>query len=621
MQYRHGETIPGTQYRFIREIGAGGHGTVYAVEHTFLEAPAVMKLLHAELVDRGDLTQRMTREAKTLAKLRHPNIVEVRDGGISGEGQPRPYFVMESLDGMPLRELLRHAPGGVGIMPALRIMTGVLEGLEHAHRGGVIHRDIKPDNIFLHRTSTDLTVPKILDFGIAHLLMAQRTTGRYFLGTPRYAAPEQLRGDAPTPRTDIYAAGLVLYEMLTGLAPFAEHREVGAVLKANLEEPLPSVMSACPDAPLYLANFVAMLTAKDPGERPPTAFAAAVGLREIRSRLENQQAGVLNNTGFKTEPTPMENMLHAAARPDDSGLAATREEPLVLPSGEKSAIAAVRAAVSGMSAPVAPVAASGPGPAVSDTVVDATRAHPVGSARGPMLNPTIPHTPRVPGLAPPIDNSVAMADTQIGAVKNVVDRNAKTNTAAPIVQRSRPNYDTEMLLRGLSFDPAAYAETEQAQPRSDDRTPGALAVSRNPSFVTPTPPPASPAAGESGLSPFARQVMAFCLTLFVIGLIGAPILWKVRKEYGTPADAPPAAAAPIAAPAPPPSPASAAPASAAPAPTTAVTTPPSASVAAAPEVSATAPPTAKTTPTPPAKPRAPARPKIDPNDPSTIPME
>jgi eukaryotic-like serine/threonine-protein kinase len=313
MHYRHGQTIPGTQYRFIRELGAGGHGTVYAVEHTFLEAPAVMKLLHVELIDRADLTHRMTREAKTLAKLRHPNIVEVKDGGISGEAQPRPYFVMESLNGMPLRDLLRHvkAPGGVGVLPALRIMTGVLDGLEHAHRAGVIHRDIKPDNIFLHRTSTDHTVPKILDFGIAHLLMAQRTTGNYFLGTPRYAAPEQLRGDAPTARTDIYAAGLMLYEMLTGEAPFAEHKEIGDILKAHLEQPLPSVMNACPDAPLYLANFVSMLTAKDPNDRAPTAFAAAVGLREIRSRLENQQAGVLNNTGFKTEPTPMENMLLA----------------------------------------------------------------------------------------------------------------------------------------------------------------------------------------------------------------------------------------------------------------------------------------------------------------------
>ena len=98
-EYQAGETIPGTQYRFVRALGAGGHGSVYAVEHKFLEAPAVMKLLHAQLADQSDLAQRMTREARTLAKLRHPNIVEVRDGGITDETPARPYFIMEPSTG------------------------------------------------------------------------------------------------------------------------------------------------------------------------------------------------------------------------------------------------------------------------------------------------------------------------------------------------------------------------------------------------------------------------------------------------------------------------------------------------------------------------------------------
>lgn len=596
MEYRHGQAIPGTQYRFIRELGAGGHGTVYSVEHTFLEAPAVMKLLHAELVDRGDLAVRMTREAKTLAKLRHPNIVEVRDGGISGESPGRPYFVMEALNGMPLRELLRHvrSPGGVGIMPTLWIMIGVLEGLEHAHRAGVIHRDIKPDNIFLHRTATDVTVPKILDFGIAHLLMAQRTTGRYFLGTPRYAAPEQLRGDTPSARTDIYAAGLVLYEMLTGEVPFADRKEVGDILQAHLGQTLPSMTEKCAEAPLYLANFVASMVAKNPDDRPPTAFAAAVGLREIRSRLEHQQAGVLNNTGFKTEPTPMENMLHAAAR-DDSGLAVTREEPLMISGAAPASATSAKARASG---------------GVNDTVVDSPR-----SASG-VSNPTVRYTPRIAGapvLAPgpvpvpvPVDNSVAMANTEIGAPKRHVDRNAATNTAAPIVPRSRPNHDTEMLLRGLSFDPAAYAETEQAPPRNEERTTGVIAMSRNAS-VAATPPVAA-----RGMSPLAKQVTAFCLTLLVFAAIGVPVLWNLKKEYGarddvtkTTAAAPPPAAAPA------PPPVAAVPSAA-----------PSASASAT-ALAVTATTTATPAPAPAPKPRAaqPVKPKIDPNDPSTVPMD
>ena len=143
-----------------------------------------------------------------------------------------------------MRDLVRHMGGrGIGVLPALRILIGVLEGLQHAHRAGVIHRDVKPDNIFLHRTSTDVTVPKVLDFGIAHLLIGQRFTGRHFLGTPRYAAPEQLRGESPTPCTDIYAAGLVLHELVTGKAPFGHLKEIGAILQAHLNESLPAASS------------------------------------------------------------------------------------------------------------------------------------------------------------------------------------------------------------------------------------------------------------------------------------------------------------------------------------------------------------------------------------------
>jgi len=314
--YRPGETIPGTQYRYVRSIGAGGHGCVYEVEHAYLEARAVMKLLHGDLADRDDLAQRMTREARTLAKLRHPNIVEVRDGGLTSERPARPYFVMESLHGMSLRDLLRKTPRGIGALPAVRLVADLLVGLEYAHRAGVIHRDIKPDNIFLHRLENGVSTPKILDFGIAHLMMGKRLTGQYFLGTPRYASPEQLRGDPPSAQTDIYAAGLVLFELLTGQMPYAKLKDVGALCNAHLNERVPAPSTLAPDVPSIVDGTLLYLLEKDPAERPPNAFSAATILRELRARLEADQSASMHSPEFATEPSPMDGMLLDAS-PDD----------------------------------------------------------------------------------------------------------------------------------------------------------------------------------------------------------------------------------------------------------------------------------------------------------------
>ena len=316
--YKPGQTIRGTQYRFVRTIGSGAHGTVCVVEHSFLEAPAVMKLLHAELALEHGVAQRMTREAKTLAKLRHPNIVEVRDGGMTVEAPARPYFVMEYLAGTTLRDVARKMPGtGLGVLPSIRIMLGVMDGLHHAHAAGVIHRDIKPDNIFLNRTTTDKTVPKILDFGIAHLLGGERLTGENVLGTPRYAAPEQLLGERVAAPSDVYSAGLVLWELITGQQPFAAQKTFEALLKAHVLDRLPPPSSLTRDATPEVDTLLAYLTDRDPTRRPPTAYAASVALREVQALLNardrDREPTDLEVSGFNTRPTPLENALLEAS--------------------------------------------------------------------------------------------------------------------------------------------------------------------------------------------------------------------------------------------------------------------------------------------------------------------
>lgn len=304
-QYDHGEAIPGTPYRFLRTLAEGGQGVVVGVEHGFLGTRGVMKLLHAELAYEADLAERMAREARILLRLRHPNIVQVRDGGITAEDPPRPFFVMEALHGMSLRTLLERLgkERRVGVMSAIRIMCGVLDGLHHAHCAGVIHRDIKPDNIFLHRTTTDVTVPKVIDFGIAHISMGARLTGEHFIGTPRYASPEQLRGEPITRAADIYSAGLVFWELVTGREPFPDERAVGGLIRAHFEEKLPRTSLCTSDGSRDVDFLVDYLTDKDPTRRPPTAVAAAIALRELHAVIEQRVRETVRRPPTRLEPT------------------------------------------------------------------------------------------------------------------------------------------------------------------------------------------------------------------------------------------------------------------------------------------------------------------------------
>src|SRR5271169_1406514 len=223
--YRPGEHVPGSVYRVVRLIGAGGMGTVYDVEDTTIGKRYVLKTLHPQLGAREDLARRMQNEARTLARLNHTNIVEVITAGVTGDDLKLPYYVMERLNGQSLR-LVLEKKGQLELAHAYHIAIDLLDALDHAHDKGVIHRDVKPDNIFLHRTSAGVTVTKLLDFGILSLLDAtNRETAGRFLGTLRYAAPEQLRGDKPTPKVDVYATALVLYEMLAGCGPFDDETE------------------------------------------------------------------------------------------------------------------------------------------------------------------------------------------------------------------------------------------------------------------------------------------------------------------------------------------------------------------------------------------------------------
>jgi eukaryotic-like serine/threonine-protein kinase len=297
-----GALISGTSYRVRSLIGAGGMGAVYEVEHVELRKLFVLKALRVELMGRRDLAARMENEWRALGRLQHPNIVLVTDAGRTASGVP--FFVMERLEGEPLSSRLGRE-GKLGLGDALRLCEGILHGLAASHALGIVHRDIKPQNVFLPRGGG----VKLLDYGVAKLrdgATSVVTRWGMAIGTPKYMSPEQAAGKAVDGRADIYAVGLVLFELLAGDGPFAHCRDASELLLAHMGE-LPVRLDALnPQVPPELADLVLRWLSKAPGDRPADAETAA---REIGCLLRR----------FGKERGPLD--MAPTLRAEDEGLA------------------------------------------------------------------------------------------------------------------------------------------------------------------------------------------------------------------------------------------------------------------------------------------------------------
>jgi serine/threonine-protein kinase len=313
-EFQDGEVVPGTRYRVTRLIGAGGMGRVYEVEHVELGKRFVLKALQRELLRREDLVARLRNEWRALARLEHPNIVNVTDAGTSDNDVP--FYVMERLEGETLSALL-HRHRRLVPQQALAIAAGILDGLHAAHQIGVVHRDVKPPNIFL----TAPTTVKVLDFGIAKIKDAKDviTARGLAVGTPRYMSPEQAHGSPVDARSDIYATGLMLFEMVSGVGPFDDARDHNELLLAHLGRKAPLLSSISVVAP-ELDAIVAGMLAKDPRERPPSARHVADTLRALAGRYAHYvatEAPTVNapRTPLSEPPTRVEGQRRASQQP------------------------------------------------------------------------------------------------------------------------------------------------------------------------------------------------------------------------------------------------------------------------------------------------------------------
>jgi tRNA A-37 threonylcarbamoyl transferase component Bud32 len=297
-----GHTIEG-KYLIRKLLGEGGMGRVYLGEHVLIGRSVAVKFLHSELTSNEEIVRRFYREAQSAAAIRHKNVIDVFDVGVSPEGEP--FLVMEYLEGESLSDLIARV-GTFDVPTACGILEPALLALQAAHDRGIVHRDLKPENIFLAHEAGEPPTVKLIDFGISKVNEAtgqtKLTRDGSLLGTPEYMSPEQARGAADLDhRTDLYAMGVILYEMLAGDRPFVGANYNELLLSVLTEAPRPP-RDVNPDFPEEATALVMRALARDPAERFQSAAEMLEAMRGLpgfarRGELLTQLAPGLGKTG------------------------------------------------------------------------------------------------------------------------------------------------------------------------------------------------------------------------------------------------------------------------------------------------------------------------------------
>ena len=277
-----GELID-NRYLLQRLIASGGMATIYAGIDTRLDRPVAVKIMHAHLANDEAFVSRFIKEAKATAALSHPNIVSIQDQGWNEGGPPAVFLVMELVEGSTLRDFINQQ-GAVSIEQMFQLMTPVISALAAAHKIGIIHRDIKPENILI---SKDGRV-KVADFGLArNMAIGQTMTveSSVVLGSVSYLSPEQVQRGVADARSDIYAVGIVLFEMLTGGKPYEGETPIQIAYR-HVNDRIPTLQSIKSDIPITISELVHAATAPNPDHRPKDAEELLNKFREIQAQID-----------------------------------------------------------------------------------------------------------------------------------------------------------------------------------------------------------------------------------------------------------------------------------------------------------------------------------------------
>jgi serine/threonine-protein kinase len=370
------------RYEVLEEIGDGAMGRVYRARDPVVGRTVAVKTVKSEYLTREqapEYLKRFRREAQAAGKLNHPQIVSIFDVG-------EDYLVMEYLEGKTLQALLKEK-GRLEPAEALRILAPIAEAVDHAHRQGVVHRDIKPGNIMVQASGP----PKLMDFGVAHVEASLMTTTGQVLGSPSYMAPEQVAGTETTGRTDVYALGVVAYEAVTGQKPF-QGSNITTIIFRIMSEPAPPPRTLNPALPTRYDDVFQRALAKDPAQRFPTAGAlvAALEIREFEESLAAAVAPAQAAAPSRRRSTRWWPVLAAAALVGIIALAQSRRGPTVSRHDDPTL-------------PASPPATPEPAPTAAQPTPLAIQASPPGTAPRKTAPPTTaaaaPRTPRHPSPA------------------------------------------------------------------------------------------------------------------------------------------------------------------------------------------------------------------------------
>ncbi|WP_288027072.1 protein kinase, partial [Arthrobacter sp.] len=267
------------RYLVLAKVARGGMSTVYLAKDVRLNRNIALKILHAHLATDNAFIERLQREAWSAASLSHPHVVQIHDHGVGAE---HAYLVLEYIDGHTLRDIINsRAP--LTPRQALDLLDPIVEGLAAAHAAGLVHRDVKPENVLVSRSGW----VKIGDFGLSRAVTTTTSTGT-LLGTVGYIAPELVNGDGGDARSDIYSAGIMLYELLTGDQPFRGQVPI-AVAMQHVRDDVPAPSAAVPGLPSEMDELVRYMTEKDPDNRPANGASLLEDLRHIRHTLTPEE--------------------------------------------------------------------------------------------------------------------------------------------------------------------------------------------------------------------------------------------------------------------------------------------------------------------------------------------
>lgn len=329
-----GSVVAG-KFRIERVLAEGGMGVIFAATHLQLDQPVAMKFLRREVGATADTLARFDREAKAAAQLKSEHVARVLDVGVAEDGTP--YIVMEYLEGLNLNEVL-EIMGSMEVSSVAEYGIQTCEGLAEAHARGIVHRDIKPDNLFLVERSGGWRTIKILDFGISKfgLPSAQNIATGIIMGSPCYMSPEQLRSTATVDhRTDIWSLGATLYELLTGKAAFDPALSLPELVEAILHQPSTPVRDLRPEVPASLAAVVDRCLAKDREGRFRSAAELAKALLPFAPA---RASGLAERAASMTPAFPDAIDQHPSERPTVISVSTTLpREPTDVPGDERRA--------------------------------------------------------------------------------------------------------------------------------------------------------------------------------------------------------------------------------------------------------------------------------------------